>query len=308
VSDLSMLRGADLSGLLNDLGFDPDDIAGTIAMSRTILDDPACSEAVGEQADWLTSQLGVFLHQPDGAPIQAEQPPATRMVSGRRPCLIHLLAFIATTHNVRAFHANRGVPHDISQATLADLGRQVSIHRRVFGSIGLQTYGWMSLHWTGQLYQLGRLQFDLGRVDPTSQWARALPDNVAPGDWVLGVHIPEAGPLDDAAVGASLSDVRPFLETYFPEVSATMQRCFSWMLDPYLRYVLPNSNITRFQNLFTPDGLFEDNNEDILYFVFRRRGIDDLDQLPRETSLQRAVLDRIKAGGSWQNRQGWRAF
>jgi hypothetical protein len=303
-----MLLEDELSDLLNDLGFDPEDIADAIAVSRTVLDDPACAEAVGEQADWLTSQLGMFSHRPDGAPIQAEQPPAARIVSGSPPCLIHLLAFITTTHNVRAFHANRGVPHDISQATLADLGRQVAIHRRVFGSIGLDTYGWMSLHWTGQLYQLGRLQFDLGRVDPTSQWARALPDNVAPGDWILGVHIPEAGPLDEASVRASLSAVRPFLETYFPEISATMQRCFSWMLDPYLRDVLPDSNIIRFQKLFTPDGLFEDSNEDILYFVFRRKGIEDLDQLPRDTRLQRAVLDRIKAGGIWQNHQGWRAF
>jgi hypothetical protein len=303
-----MLLEDEPSDLLNDLGFDPEDIADAIAVSRTVLDDPACAEAVGEQADWLTSQLGMFSHRPDGAPIQAEQPPAARIVSGSPPCLIHLLAFITTTHNVRAFHANRGVPHDISQATLADLGRQVAIHRRVFGSIGLDTYGWMSLHWTGQLYQLGRLQFDLGRVDPTSQWARALPDNVAPGDWILGVHIPEAGPLDEASVRASLSAVRPFLETYFPEISATMQRCFSWMLDPYLRDVLPDSNITRFQKLFTPDGLFEDSNEDILYFVFRRKDIEDLDQLPRDTCLQRAVLDRIKAGGIWQNHQGWRAF
>jgi hypothetical protein len=303
-----MLLEDDLSGLLNDLGFDPDDIADTIAVARTVLDDPACAAAVGEHADWLTSQLGVFLHQPAEPQSQAEHPPAARTVSGRPTCLIHLLAFIATTHNVRGFHANRGIPHDISQTTLADLGRQVSIHRRVFGSIGLDTYGWMSLHWTGQLYQLGRLQFDLGRVDPTSQWARALPDNVAPGDWVLGVHIPEAGPLDEASVRASLSDVRPFLETYFPETAATMQRCFSWMLDPYLRDVLPDSNITRFQKLFTRDGLFEDSDEDILYFVFRRKGIEDLDQLPRDTRLQRAVLDRIKAGGIWQNHQGWRAF
>ena len=107
---------------------------------------------------------------------------------------------------------------------------------------------------------------------------------------------------------ASLADVRPFLETYFPEIASTTQRCFSWMLDPYLLDVLPDSNIARFQNLFTPDGLCEDSNEDILYFVFRRRGIDDLDQLPRDTRLQRAVLDRIKAGGIWQNHQGWRAF
>jgi hypothetical protein len=308
MSDLSILRGDDLSDLLNELGFHPDDIADTIAAAWAVLHDPEYAAAVGEQADWLTAQLGLFLNQCDAMSLQTENAPAARIVSSKPSCLIHLLAFIATTHNVRAFHASRGIPHDISQATLADLGRQVSIHRRVFGSIGLDTGGWMSLHWTGALYQLGRLQFGLGRIEPTSQWARALPDNVAPGDWVLGVHIPEAGPLDEAAVTASLNSLRPFLGEHFPEVSANMLRCFSWMLDPYLREVLPDSNITRFQGLFTLDGLSADSNEDILYFVFRRRGVEHLDQLPRDTRLQRVVLDRIKAGGVWQDHQGWRAF
>ena len=45
-------------------------------------------------------------------------------------------------------------------------------------------------------------------------------------------------------------------------------------------------------------------DEDALFFTFARRGPVDLDALPRDTTLQRVILDRLQAGGHWQVRQG----
>jgi hypothetical protein len=39
--------------------------------------------------------------------------------------------------------------------------------------------------------------------------------------------------------------------------------------------------------------------------VFRTRDLSRLDELPRETSLQRAVLERLDRGESWQTARGY---
>ena len=45
--------------------------------------------------------------------------------------------FIATLPAVRHWHAQCGIPDDVSWATLADLGRHMAIHERMYGEGGL---------------------------------------------------------------------------------------------------------------------------------------------------------------------------
>ena len=53
--------------------------------------------------------------------------------------VLPLLALLVTAPAVAAFHASRGVPADVSAATLADLGQQTRVHRLVHGGFGLGT-------------------------------------------------------------------------------------------------------------------------------------------------------------------------
>jgi GNAT-like C-terminal domain len=84
--------------------------------------------------------------------------------------------------------------------------------------------------------------------------------------------------------------------------------CGSWLLDPQLLEYLPeDSNIVRFQRRFElepyeePEGL--DADVEVLRFVFRTL-TTPLDQLPRRTVLQRAIVDHLKAGRHWYWRSG----
>ncbi len=74
------------------------------------------------------------------------------------------------------------------------------------------------------------------------------------------------------------------------------------MLDPYVAgHLDSDSNIVRFANRFTPYGHPLDAPTDAVYFTFRTRSVDpELASLPRRTSLQRMVLERIDDGGCWQ--------
>ena len=94
----------------------------------------------------------------------------------------------------------------------------------------------------------------------------------------------------------------------WPAISPSAFSCGSWLLDPQLREYLPaDSNIVRFQQRFElepyeePEGL--DADVEVLRFVFRTLSTP-LDQLPRRTVLQRAVVDHLKAGRHWYWRQG----
>ncbi len=183
-----------------------------------------------------------------------------------------------------------GISPTVIEATMADIGRQFELHRRTHGRFGMATDWWSTLHLSGSLYRLGRLQFHLHR-EPGS------------GAWVVGIHIPEDGPLDAASVDSSFALAAAFFAEYFPEHPIEHAYCDSWLLDPYLSTGLPNSNMARFAARFS-DIALRDAPAEALYFTFRAQADIDVSTLPRESSLQRLVLGRIDENGIWQAGKG----
>lgn len=194
-------------------------------------------------------------------------------------------------------HAGLGIDPSLTTATLADVGLQLSIHRRAHACFGLETWGWLTHHLDGSLFRIGRLQFHL---QPTLRSRGPL----AAGDWFLGIHIPEDGPLHPLAVDEALDTATTFFAVHFPDRRLRAASCDSWLLDPHLANVLPTSNMAAFAARFELDALRPEPG-DALYFTFRTRDMARVPALPRTTSLQRAVLERIDAGGVWQVGTGW---
>lgn len=228
----------------------------------------------------IRADLGGHEWLPPGPELPRERGPAWRH--------LYVYAFLALTDDVRAYHRDHGVPDEVSWATLADLGRNLAIDRRMRGEGWPVMQAWLTLHWRGALYELGRLQYQRGDT--------------------LGLHIPEAGPLTPEAVDASLDRARAFFPRHFPDETYTTFSCGSWLLDPQLLEYLPeDSNIARFQRRFElepyeqPEGI--DPDLEALRFVFRTL-TTPLGRLPRRTVLQRAIIDHLEAGRHWQWRRG----
>lgn len=198
-----------------------------------------------------------------------------------------MYVFLAALPAVREWHTARGIPDDVSWVTLADLGRHTAIYRRMNGRPGFDEQRWLSLHFRGAIYELGRLQFE----------RRA--------DHALDVHIPESGPLDPEACTASFAAARKFFAQHFPEEEYSHAVCTSWLLDPQLReYLPPSSNIVQFQERFELVDEGEDGDEDVVGFVFRRRWPVAIDELPRGTTLERAVGAHLAVGRHWRTPTG----
>jgi hypothetical protein len=184
---------------------------------------------------------------------------------------------------------DHGIADAVSWATLADLGRNLAIDRRMHREGWPVMQSWLTLHARGGLYELGRLQHPRGGT-------------------AIDLHIPDSGPLTPDAVTASLDEARAFFPRHFPDERYTVFSCGSWLLDPQLLEYLPeDSNIARFQRRFDleayekPEGL--DADVEVLRFVFRTL-TTPLDRLPRRTVLQRAIVDHLKAGRHWHWRRG----
>jgi len=204
--------------------------------------------------------------------------------------VLPMLALLAVTDDVRTFHRSRGISAAVSDRSLSDLGQQAWVHRRTFGAFGLHTYGWMATAFSGNLYWLGRLQFNLvHRAD----------------GWAVSTHIPESGHLTPESVDDSFRQAVAFFAERFSDYPTRLFHCGSWLLDPQLADVLkPESNMVKFQKRWALEGEPTPADADAIFFVFRRRNGVDRSTLPRETSLQRAILDKLDTGGHWNSWDG----
>ena len=269
---------------LDLLGIAPDDRTGCLALM-----DGAATPAVEKVLAHLAGRLG---SADDSNPdLGTPGLPVTEM-----DWLSAMLRFVP---EVLQWHAGRNIPEVISQATLADFGRNMAINRRVHHRFGMDTYKWLNHAFAGRLYQLGRLQYLI------HQPAAEIP-GLGNGEWILGVHIPEGSGLGADAVAQSLALATEFFDEHFPDKPVRTASCESWLLDPYLsEHLDPASNIAKFAALFTPYREPRNEPTDAVYFTFRTRSMENLAALPRTTALQQIVVDRIIAGGAWQLGFGW---
>lgn len=130
---------------------------------------------------------------------------------------------------------------------------------------------------------------------PAAAWLEVL----TPTAPALHIHIPGSGPggerMDYDQCGGSLRAAMEFFPRHYPEHRFRAFACGSWVLDTWLETALPpTSNMRRLQEevyLF-PSWV---SPHDLIENVFDRLP-DDLRQAPRETTLQRAILEVLEAG------------
>lgn len=275
-----------LAHRLTALAFRPDDRAATIAVVRQALASKALLAEIDRLAELARSWLGRFPGESATDPWTGYEPADDPLGEGVLP----MLALVVTARDLAAWHRGRGVPDAVSERTLGELGQQVWVHRTSFGCFGLRSYRWLPVTWCGSLYWLGRLQFNLLRLGE---------------EWVVSTHIPRSGPLDPAAVDDAFRQAAQFFPAHFPDLPAADFWCWSWLLAPDLAAQLPQeSNIAGFQRRWLLDDQQVEADDDLLLFVFGRRGPVDVESLPRSTTLQRVVGDRLRSGGHWSSWSG----
>lgn len=113
-------------------------------------------------------------------------------------------------------------------------------------------------------------------------------------DSVISVHIPACVDLSNQNVQDSYKEYVQIHKKCFPDFAANAFVCFSWLLDPQLRcFTKEDSNIIKFQSQFMriPN---KSTGRAVFPFLFRKGFryspvADELEKMPENTSLQRAV-------------------
>ncbi|MFJ8543144.1 acyltransferase domain-containing protein [Streptomyces sp. NPDC093586] len=309
----------DLPEVLLDLAVPFEDIDTLISLHRAVTRDPEVTRLLEECVEELVRDLGEVAVPAD---VEAGGPDSGQVArTGGVPRFAERLAeapdalgdyfaafvFVAALPHTRAYHRSRGIPAEVTRRTLADLGRNMAGHRRRHGTGGVQAPRWLAHHFRGELYQLGRLQFERARLGRrTVPLLRQAGLDAVPGEPCLHLHIPGSrGPLTPTACDRSLARAREFFRRHFPEEPYRAATCHSWLLDPQLkRYLAPDSRILLFQERFQVVRDTEPADTEPVRFVF---GDPELavGRLPRRTSVERAVGDHLRAGGHWYIGHGW---
>lgn len=257
-------------------------LAAVADLTEADLRDVANAEhaLAGHIGQWAYAKDEVFARWPD-------QP-------GRPRGFIPMLALLAAVPRVLQYQGERGIAEDQTYTALSDLGRKLVVFRATFGEFGIDTQQWMTTVWSGAFCWLGRLQFNL------------IPYEQA---CAISTHIPEGGSLGPDAVDDSFARARTFFGTHFADAPVRYWHCSSWLLNPRLPQVLDaRSNIAQFQQRWRLTGDRSEDDAGIVYFVFHRRPRPgeqlDLTGLPRRSSLERAVMEHLDAGGHWYSHTG----
>lgn len=127
-----------------------------------------------------------------------------------------------------------------------------------------------------------------------SEWELCL----SPEDDLIPVHIPPDEGFDHDVCEASYERAREIFDTCFPDKKYKAFHCRTWLLSIDLKKILkPSSNILDFQKKYT---LYPVISKGILIFgnVFPGQGgIENLENLTENTSLQREVKRLYLDGG-----------
>ncbi len=122
------------------------------------------------------------------------------------------------------------------------------------------------------------------------EWETAL----RPNDWTIDMHIPPGGGMTPEACVESFKTAFDFFNTRFPEKKSSAIVCASWIFNTQFEAYLPDSNMVKFMRelyLFPVQSAGNDG----MFFVFYK-DFKNLSEAPRETRLQKAMLDILESG------------
>ena len=213
-------------------------------------------------------------------------------------------AFVYTLaiEDMEKLYQEKNISHDIFIDTISDWTVWINRHHEWTGEWGFTQYGWLIRHIRGDLFKLGRLQFETATAEFGG--LDSPPEELKLGDPFLSVHIPRGGKLDEDACLDSFEWAKKF----FPNVlnyNFKVFGCFSWLFDPVFENLLTSdSNIVKFQKLFKVGRYWESYGG--LEYVFVNITKENIKDAPTDTYFRKKLARYVSIGGIMQSGAGYR--
>ena len=213
---------------------------------------------------------------------------------------LHLLFFVCLSRRTLEYYRERGLSEQLWRDAMLDLRYKLEECREVWGICGSFVVTWFDGFFALDRFALGRLQFELRKLEyPFEKDGVCLPV----GAPVINVHIPRTGtPLTPAACDEAFAMAARFYQKELKDAPVAFI-CHSWLLYPQNEKLMSKgSNTYAFFKRFdiVRSGDHGDDHPD-LWRLFDRPFTGSFDCLPYDSSLRRAYVDHLKAGG----KSGW---
>jgi len=118
---------------------------------------------------WVLSQPQEYPHRRRAWPMLPDH-------HGEPGRMIYALVCLSCVEQTRKRNAHRGIDEALTRQTLSDLSIWVRHYRKERGTWGFSQLFWLTGHLTGELYQLGRLQFQMARFPHDFHLLRSVED------------------------------------------------------------------------------------------------------------------------------------
>lgn len=212
---------------------------------------------------------------------------------------LQLLYLTALTPRLRELYALHGYGEERFLNSMGDLKWKMLKCKRMYGIWGSFTADWQIDFFRLKIFGIGRLQFEL--IKSEYDYSDGVHE-ITKGCDALFVHIPASGRLNHEECLEAYAGAEKFFHRFFPEKfpkgAAIPFITSSWLIYPANRQILSaGTNIIAFMNDFDVFDSF-DSTGDLWRIFYRDDYKDNPDEMPCETSLQRAYLKWLKEGNS----------
>ena len=214
--------------------------------------------------------------------------------------LFTLSLVIAIAIKAHDDYIKRGIEDNIYYDTMKDIAIWANEYYKSTQKIGLENVGWIFLHLTLSIFKIGRLQFQPTTVPyiPLIFYCKHEKIKIPFKKQCINIHIPRGEKLDYNECIKSINMSKDFFKEFYPNISLDNYMIISWLVDPRLtRIVDKESNIYKFQSLFNVVRILP-TNKDTNYYVFGKKKIKNIKNLPENTSLQRSIKNYYLKGQS----------
>ena len=210
--------------------------------------------------------------------------------TGIHPYTIDMLYLLCLLPDLEEQYGSEGIPTRFFHGFVENLKQAACNCQKIHGVWGTDIAWWLIDFFKLKLFSIGRLQFKRRKL-------RKAMGGYAEGSYYIDVHIPGGAPLTPALCAASYAEAAAFFRARYG-MEHILFGCHSWLLSPELRTILPeNSNILAFARDYTILQTRMDPTSSAVSFIFHVPGVPaDLETLPEETSLQKALKTYLQGG------------
>ena len=205
-----------------------------------------------------------------------------------------MAVFLIAAMKTKEIYDERGIGEDVYLETMSFFNEILNENLVFYGKYVFDRQWWYYRQIACLIFKLGALEYEFKTINAKDEKFYGLPEGVN----TLSVHIQTGALLTRETLDDSYERAGVFFNEFFPAFDFKHFTCCSWLLAPALTDLLPaGSRIAEFRSDYDIKHAFTDNEQFFGYVYKIKQKPEDLNSLPEDTSLRRAVKKHLLAGG-----------